>query len=211
MYLGYSVAAIATMAVGYFTTKGGISALNLSQDDLESIGMGVMKGALHSEDFDHFLACVDDPKAVIDKLTDAVKDFQDESVTGVSGALFKIGDAVADVAKGIQTCDKDVSQREMQILGEMYDGFRHPKALAERAGQNIIVNGVEIYKEMSAAYTNYNEKDFEGFGRDIGIAMALVFIGQGESHASNGARQSAMMFVQKELYPEDDEDLEDNS
>ena len=57
--------------------------------------------------------------------------------------MFKIGDAVSDVAKGIKTCDKVVSAREMQILGEMYDGFKHPKALAQRAGENIIVNGVD--------------------------------------------------------------------
>lgn len=92
----------------------------------------------------------------------------------------------------------------------MYEGFRHPKALAQRAGENIIVNGVEIYKEMSAAYTNYQQKEFEGFGRDVGIAMALVFIGAGESHASNGARQSAMRLVESELYPEDD-NLDDNT
>ena len=97
----------------------------------------------------------------------------------------------------------------MQILGEMYEGFKHPKALAQRAGENIIVNGVEIYKEMSAAYTNYQAKEFEGFGRDIGVAMSLVFIGAGESHASNGARQSAMKLVEAQLYP--DNDLEDNT
>ena len=98
----------------------------------------------------------------------------------------------------------------MQILSEMYNGFRHPKALAQRAGENIIVNGVEIYKELSAAYTNYNEKKFEGFGRDVGVAMALVFIGAGDSHASNGARQSAMKLVESELYPDSD-DLGDNT
>lgn len=86
----------------------------------------------------------------------------------------------------------------------MYEGFRHPKALAQRAGENIIVNGVEIYKEMSAAYTNYQAGEFEGFGRDVGIAMSLVFIGAGESHSSNGARQSAMKFVEAQLYPEND-------
>ena len=75
MYLGYTAAAIATMAVGYFTTKGGIAALNLSQEDLESIGIGVMKGALQAEDIDSFLVCVEDPKAVMEKLQDAVKEF----------------------------------------------------------------------------------------------------------------------------------------
>tara|TARA_B110000285_G_scaffold17578_1_gene17134 strand:- start:384 stop:500 length:117 start_codon:yes stop_codon:yes gene_type:complete len=38
MYLGYTAAAISTMAAGYFMTKGGITALALSQDDLELIG-----------------------------------------------------------------------------------------------------------------------------------------------------------------------------
>ena len=68
MYLGYTAAAISTMAVGYFKVKGGITALALSEEDLEKIGMGIMKGALHSEDFDHFLTCVDDPKATMEKL-----------------------------------------------------------------------------------------------------------------------------------------------
>lgn len=59
----------------------------------------------------------------------------------------------------------------------------------------MVVNGVEIYREMSAAYTNYNDKNFEGFGRDIGIAMALVFIGAGDSNIDEGARKSAMKMV----------------
>jgi hypothetical protein len=46
MYLGYSIAAIGTMAAGYWMTSSGISALALSQEDLESIGKGIMKGAL---------------------------------------------------------------------------------------------------------------------------------------------------------------------
>lgn len=63
----------------------------------------------------------------------------------------------------------------------MYEAFKDPKALAQKAGKNMIVNGVDIYHEMSAAYTNYNAKEFEGFGKDIGIALALVFIGAGDS------------------------------
>lgn len=83
----------------------------------------------------------------------------------------------------------------MEILAEMYDAFTHPKALAQNAKSNISVNGVQIYLEMSAAYTNYNAGDYEGFGRDIGIAMALVFIGAGESSINSDARKSAMHMV----------------
>lgn len=201
MYLGYSIAAIGTMAAGYWMTSSGISALALSQEDLESIGKGIMKGALQNDDLDSFLQCVEDPKAVISSIEGAVDDFQKNDMAGVTSGLFKIGDAVYQISKGIQTCDKDVSERELAILSDMFESFKHPKALAQDAGKNIIVNGVEIYREMSAAYTNYNSKEFEGFGRDIGIAMALVFIGAGDSQVSNGARQSAMTMVQSELYP----------
>merc|ERR1712146_348516 len=48
------------------------------------------------------------------------------------------------------------------------------------------------------------EGEFEGFGRDIGVALALVFIGQGDSKATNGARRSAMRLSDVGLYPEDD-------
>ena len=84
MYLGYTVAAIASMGAAYWMTSNGISALNLSQEDLESIAKGVMKGALHNEDVDSILTCVDDPKAIIKKFEGAVDDFQQESMTGVT-------------------------------------------------------------------------------------------------------------------------------
>jgi len=122
-------------------------------------------------------------------------------MSGVTQGLFKIGDAVYSISKGVEGCDKDVSERELAILHDMYETFKQPKALAQTAGQNIIVNGVEIYREMSAAYTNYSEKKFEGFGRDIGVAMALVFIGAGESTIDESARKSAMKMVSSELYP----------
>lgn len=133
-YLGYTAAAIATMGLAYWTTKGGISALNLEQDDLKLIASGVFKGALHSEEgMTTFLQCVDDPNAVITKFEGAVADFQKEEMIGVTAGLFKIGDAVSDLAKGIQQCDDSVKTREMEILANMYDAFKHPKSLAQEA------------------------------------------------------------------------------
>jgi hypothetical protein len=54
-------------------------------------------------------------------------------MTGVTAGLFKIGDAVSDLAKGIQQCDDSVKTREMEILANMYDAFKHPKSLAQEA------------------------------------------------------------------------------
>jgi len=51
---------------------------------------------------------------------------------------------------------------------------------------------------MSAAYTNYNLGKVEDFGRDIGAALALIFIGAVDPATSSidaGALQAAMTLV----------------
>jgi hypothetical protein len=37
----------------------------------------------------------------------------------------------------------------------MSESFKKPEDLAVEIGKNIVVNGVDIYRELSAAYTNY--------------------------------------------------------
>ena len=49
--------------------------------------------------------------------------------------------------------------------------------MAVEVGKNVVVNGVDIYRELSAAYTNYLGAEYEAFGNDVGVALALVFIG----------------------------------
>jgi len=39
------------------------------------------------------------------------------------------------------------------------------------------INGVEIYEELSAAFVNYHGRDYEAFGRDVGVLLAHVYIG----------------------------------
>jgi len=107
------------------------------------------------------------------------------------------------LAHGVKNCDSATSEREIKILESMLKNFENPKSLAVKAGNNIVVNGMDVYKEMSAAYTNYMAGDFEGFGRDIGIALALIFIGADSSDSTIDpeAKKAAMKLVQSELYP----------
>ena len=39
------------------------------------------------------------------------------------------------------------------------------------------VNGVDIFNDMNKAYTAYYAKEYEEFGKNLGAAMALSFIG----------------------------------
>jgi hypothetical protein len=42
----------------------------------------------------------------------------------------------------------------------MLKSFADPESLAIKAGTNVVLNGVEIYHEMTAAYTNYKLKEY---------------------------------------------------
>jgi hypothetical protein len=93
-----------------------------------------------------------------------------QGFTDLSAAFYELALAVKD-------CDSDVTKRELEIFNKMLEAFKDPKNIFVQAGSNIVINSVEIYQEMSAAYTNYKVAEYEGFGRDIGVALALVFIG----------------------------------
>jgi len=43
--------------------------------------------------------------------------------------------------------------------------------------KNVMVNGVDIYRELDAGFTNYLAKEYENFGRSLGSAFVLTFIG----------------------------------
>jgi hypothetical protein len=65
MYLGYSIAALATVGVSYFATKHGMPVLDLQSEDCQLIGKGMMKGALHETHLDDIMKCIDKPETIV--------------------------------------------------------------------------------------------------------------------------------------------------
>lgn len=84
----------------------------------------------------------------------------------------------------------------------MSEAFKKPEDLAVEVGKNIVVNGVDIYRELSAAYTNYLGAQYEDFGRDIGVSLALVFIGSNSDANVDPKSKTVMMsYAEGQLYP----------
>lgn len=55
-------------------------------------------------------------------------------------------------------------------------------------GKDILVNGKNIYSDITDGMSAYSSKNYNKFGRDIGDALALVLIGkqdiEEQEHAS---------------------------
>lgn len=124
-------------------------------------------------------------------------------MTDVMSSLTKIGMAVKKLTDAAKECDNEITKRELEIVQKMVGRFSDPKTFAYEMGTNIVVNGVDIYREMSAAYTSYLAKEYESFGRDIGVSLALIFIGASDAAKANpGAAKVMESMAEMELYPE---------
>lgn len=121
-------------------------------------------------------------------------------MASITKGFLDLAAAFNSLAKGIKDCDKETTKRELEIFEKMLASFKDPKSLAIAASKNLVLNGVEIYHEMSAAYTNYKVKEWEGFGRDIGVALALVFIGACDKECTD-SHNAMKSIIQDELYP----------
>lgn len=138
------------------------------------------------------------------KIESAMSRFNVDKVTmaEVGSSLFDLGLAFSSLYESVKKCDHSIKPRHLEILAKMSDAFKKPEDLAVEMGKNVIVNGVDIYRELSAAYTNYLGKQYEAFGRDIGVSLALVFIGANSAaNLDPKSKQVMMSYAQGQLYP----------
>ena len=57
--------------------------------------------------------------------------------------------------------------------------FESPWSFTYHVGKDIIVNGVNIFKDIEAAISDGDRGDDLNMGRDIGKALALLILGEG--------------------------------
>merc|ERR1711959_259799 len=102
------------------------------------------------------------------------------NVMDIISGVTNLGKSFKVLGEMANTCESDIKEsREMELFIEMTQMWKDmtPKDVAMDVGRNIFVGGVDIYRELSAAYTNFFAKQYEQFGIDIGSAFTLVFIG----------------------------------
>lgn len=204
MTMIFSAAVAGLASAAYWYTKRGIPQLGLEQQDLQAIAKGFMKGTLHDDDLDNIMQCMADPEEVVTSIERGLSQFakKDMELQDVITGLTRLGVSFQKLVAAIKQCDNEVTAKEVKILMKMLESFKDPKELAYTIGSNIVVNGVDIYREMSAAYTNYLGKEYEAFGKDIGISMTLVFIGASNAARINpGAAKVMESMAELNLYP----------
>jgi hypothetical protein len=66
---------------------------------------------------------------------------------------------------------------DWRVLENMISNFKNLPSFVWHIGQNVKVNGVDIYREIDDSITQYKAGNWETFGKDIGEASAKIFLG----------------------------------
>jgi len=126
----------------------------------------------------------------------------DIGLSDIIKGVNDLGTSFKKLGQAVNECDEHLKDSpEMKVFLEMTDVFTNASP-SELAG-NVMVNGIDIYHDLSAAYTNYLAKEFEQFGKDIGAALALTFIGPaGVGKLTNEDAEKLQTMAQAALYPQ---------
>lgn len=143
--------------------------------DVEQIVIGILEGAVDAEGLDNIKECIQDSEHFYSEVEEAVHDFEKHTAEGTIEGLKIIGEAVMQIKGDIKDCEGVVADWEK--LEKMAEIFSNPVTFAYHVGKDIIVNGVQIYKEVDDSIVEFENQQYRQFGDDVGTALALLIIG----------------------------------
>lgn len=165
-----------------FAALLGLAAANKQIDEkkMEAIVQGVLFGALDAEGFTDISTCIKDFEQVISDAESAYKDFEQKDVEHIIEGVKEVANLLETVKTGMSDCSS--LKADWKKLEQMEQIFDNPKSFAYHVGKDILINGVEIYNEVSTAIEDYTKEDWAGYGYNLGKAAAKTILGE-ESQA----------------------------
>ncbi|CAD7945724.1 unnamed protein product [Amoebophrya sp. A120] len=135
--------------------------------------IGLSEGfGLHMEE-----KCIDASDAVMDKLEKAVELMEKKTPTAMLEALEMVQEALrTDWPAAAAACE--ATKDELIKIIAALDILDHPKQFVYHVGQDLVVNGVSIYKDVNEGIAHYKKQEFHDFGFSLGTALSLLIVGE---------------------------------
>ena len=138
---------------------------------------GVIIGALETEAVSGLDVCVTDFNPLVHDMVDAVNDFEDGSFHAIAEGIEKLGSFMSQVGVVMEDCAA-VGDEDVAKLKAMGEAFLHPKQLIINAEHNLILNGIEILKDVRKAGKDMQAGKYEEAGKLYGTVAAEVLWGK---------------------------------
>jgi hypothetical protein len=146
-----------------------------SAKEVEDIVAGILYGAVDAEGLENIEGCIKDTDAFFKDILSAVKDFEKKTPAGMADGIKKLGDAVLEIKDDIAECEG--VEADVEKLEKMLVIFSNPTTFFYHLGKDLLINGVQIYKEIDDSVSKFEEASYFEFGEDVGDALALLIFG----------------------------------
>ena len=147
--------------------------VGLSTDGAEQFAEGFFNGIFGT--VEGAVKCIRDIKTVASEVETTVTDLKAHQYIT---AIEEIGTIAGGLSTDIQDCSSASTEAQQlaQQLETLYDNASAWDITFE-VGKNILVNGVDIYNDITGAISSYDSADYYTMGQDIGNAMKDAVVG----------------------------------
>ena len=111
-----------------------------------------------------------------DSIKSAIGELESKSVSGVEQGLKDLGSALDALKTALTDC-KASSADIAEFVKTVEDGFKHPLSFICHIGKDLIVNGQDIFSEISQAISLWKSESYRDSGIQIGKALEKLIIG----------------------------------
>jgi hypothetical protein len=156
--------------------------------DVGKVIGGIFVGLAVDAYFEDIVNCITDIDKIGVDLAKAVQDFEKDTAAGTTQGLKQIAVALITIPSAITSCKAAVSDDAVKLTKALA-AFDNPATFAFQVSKSVILNGIQIYKEISTAVKDWKDGDYFGFGYNIGLALGKV-IGLGSQETGAQVVQS---------------------
>jgi len=96
-------------------------------------------------------------------------------LSDVENGIKELGNAITSVAADMDACKIAITDAEK--LDNMAKNFKNPLEFAWHAGKDLLINGKDIYADITDGMTAYDSGNYQTFGNDVGKALSSIFVG----------------------------------
>jgi len=134
---------------------------------------GTLEGFFDSSTFPHLKACASEATDAYDQIKDAIAEIEQLTPTSVAAGLKDLGVALKGLKAALADC-KASSADIAAFAKAIEDGFEHPLSFIFHIGKELLVNGKEIYTEITTAIADWKAQSYRAAGVQIGSALAIL-------------------------------------
>jgi hypothetical protein len=143
-----------------------------TQDSIDTVE-GILVGAF-GDDGKEVVVCVNDGEAIFTDIEAAIKEFQKGGVTNIVSGLYHIGEALEEFPQELKDCEQ--AEAILADIGLIAAEFKNPKGLVIHVGEEVLWHGMDIYKDITGATSDFEDGQYEPAGEAIGDIVKLLLV-----------------------------------